>query len=148
MRVNFTIAFALAFLGVLLFPHIHLLYFAPFLVLTFYKKSRFAVLWRAIGCGLILDLFSSTPQLGLTALNYCLVCWVLYGQRHNFFEDKPFTLPLMTFFFSILSTLIGALTALFLSHPLHLSFRWFLTDFLCMPLFDAFTPLFSLSPSI
>jgi len=137
MLVSLLFAFFLALFGVLFFPHAHLLYFAPYLVLTFYKHSRFAAAWRAIGCGMIIDLFSSTPHFGLTALNYCIVSWILYGQTRNFFDDKPSTLPLMTLFFSILSTLTSVTLFLFFSQPIVLSFKWAFTDLVCMPLLDA-----------
>lgn len=137
MRAKLFYVFLLTFLSSLIFPHTHLLFFAPYLVLTFYKCTRFAVLWRAIGCGSLLDLFSSTPHFGLSALNYCIVCWILYGQTRNFFEDKASTLPLMTFFFSILSTLTSITLILFFSEPIPLSIKWVFTDLFCMPLYDA-----------
>jgi len=141
MRVSTLFAFILALFGILFFPHTHLLYFAPYLILAFYKHSRFAVLWRAIACGVIIDLFSSTPHFGLTALNYCIVSWILYGQNRNFFEDKPSTLPLMTFFFAILSTLTSVILFFFFTQPIALSFKWVFTDLICMPLFDGFYAL-------
>lgn len=137
MRINSTLFFFLAVFGILFFPHTHLLFFAPYLVLAFYQHTRFAILWRAIGCGTLIDLFSSTPHFGLTALNYCIVCWILYGQTRNFFEDKPSTLPLMTLFFSILSTLTSVILFFFFAHPISFTFKWFFTDLLIMPLFDA-----------
>ncbi len=137
MRVNPLLIFCAAVCGVLFFPHCRLFYFAPYLILTFYKQTRFAVLWRALGCGLVIDLFSSTPYFGLTALNYTLVCWILYSQRHNFFEDKPFTLPVMTFLFSVLSTLTATILFLFFAHPVPLSLKWLFTDLFWMPLLDA-----------
>jgi len=142
MRVSTPFAFFLALFGILFFPHTHLLYFAPYLVLSFYSHTRFAALWRAIGCGIIIDLFSSTPHFGLTALNYCIVSWILYGQTRNFFDDKPSTLPLMTFFFSLLSTLTSVILFLFFAQPVTLSLKWVVTDLFCMPLFDATYALF------
>ncbi len=136
-NINTSFAFLLALIGVLFFSKIHLLYFAPFLVLSFYHCTRFAVLWRAIGCGVIVDLFSSNPHFGLTALNYTLVCWVLYGQTRNFFQDKLSTLPLMTLFFSILSTVTTAILFFFFSQPIIPSLKWVFTDLICMPFFDA-----------
>ncbi len=134
MRISLPIIFFVALLGILFFPQMHIFYFAPYLVLVLYKHTRFASLWRAIGCGVIIDLFSSAPTFGLTALNYSIVCWVLYGQTRNFFEDKPMTLPLMTFFFSVLSTLTSAVLFLFFTTPVALSFKWLYTDLIGMSL--------------
>ena len=132
-----TFASILGCVGTLFFSHTHLLFFAPYLVLVFYKRSRFVSLWCAIGCGLVIDLLSSSPHFGLTALNYTLASWILYGQTLNFFEDKVFTLPLMTAFFAILSTIISVTIAFFFAEPIHLSLHWLLTDLIAMPLFDA-----------
>lgn len=145
MHLNLSLAFLISLIGLMCFPEIHILYFAPYLVLSFYKNSRFASLWRAIGCGIIVDLLSSHPHFGLTALNYCLVSWILYGQRWNFFDDKPSTLPLMTLFFSVLSSLTGLILSFFFEGPFPLSLNWVATDLIGMPLFDAaYAFLFSL----
>lgn len=136
VEINLKIVFLIALFGVLFFPHFHLLYFAPYLILAFYRYSRFAVLWRAIGCGIILDLFSSSPHFGMMSLNFCLVSWLLYGQNRNFFEDKPSTLPLMTVFFSSLSTLLSIILLFFFAQPLAVTFKWAFTDLICMPLLD------------
>lgn len=137
MRINSGFLFFLAFFGMLFFPQTRLLYFSPYLILAFYRKTRFAALWRALGCGIIIDLFSSTPHFGLTALNYCVVSWILYGQTRNVFDDKPSTLPIMTLFFSILSTLASVILFFFFAQPVVLTFKWIFTDLICMPLFDA-----------
>ncbi|MFZ0566065.1 MAG: hypothetical protein WAM28_07765 [Chlamydiales bacterium] len=141
MRFNPAIAFWIAFLATLfcpaLFSKFHLLYFAPYLILSYYKFSRFAVLWRAIGCGILIDLFSSTPCFGLSSINYCLVSFFLYGQTRNFFEDKLSTLPLMTALFSFLSTLISVILALCFDQKIVLSWKWSVTDLIGMSLFDA-----------
>jgi rod shape-determining protein MreD len=137
MRISSGFVFFLALFGILFFPQTHVLYFAPYLVLAFYRHTRFAALWRAIGCGALIDLFSSTPHFGLTALNYCVVSWIIYGQTRNFFDDKPSTLPLMTLFFSILSTMASVILFLLFAQPVALTFKWFFSDLIVMPLIDA-----------
>jgi rod shape-determining protein MreD len=118
-------------------PQLHVLYFAPYLVFCFYRFSRYQLLWKAAGCGLILDLLSSGSFFGLTAVNYCLTCWLLYGQTRNFFEDKITTLPLMTFLFSFISTGSATILSFFCNSGYSFSFSWVVTDLIAMPLVDA-----------
>ena len=145
MRINTKLTFGIAFfstlLGPVFLPKLHLFYFVPYLVISFYQLPRHAVLWRAYFSGIIIDLLSSSPLFGLTSLNYSIVCWVLYGQTRNFFEDKPSTLPLMTFLFSFLSTLFSAITLLFFKDPITFSGTWIVTDLIGMSLADAFYAL-------
>ena len=93
----------------LLFPFSHLIYFAPFLVITFYHFSLRENLWWALLCGFIIDLFSSSTHLGFFALNYCLTTLFLSRYTSYFFEDRLSTLPLMTACFAGLSTLLNTL---------------------------------------
>ncbi|MEZ5314645.1 MAG: rod shape-determining protein MreD [Chlamydiales bacterium] len=136
-QINNRFVFILALVGIIFFPGFHLSYFAPYLVIAFYRYTRFALLWRAIGCGTIIDIFSATPYFGLNALNYFIISWILYGQKQNFFEDKQSTIPLMTLFFSILSTITSYILFLFFTKTTTLTFKWFLTDIIIMPFIDA-----------
>lgn len=140
MPVNLSIAFWLAFgctlVGPLFAPTLHLLYFAPYLVITYYKKNRFTALWHAFGCGLLIDLFSSSTFFGMTSVNYCLTAMILYGQKRNFFEDKLFTLSLMTSLFAALSTLIAFFLAFFLDHKISFSWMSAFSELIAMPLCD------------
>jgi rod shape-determining protein MreD len=136
-RAAFWIALSGALFGPLLLPRCHLYYFAPYFVVCAYQHSKLALLWRAYLCGVILDLLSSTPFFGLSSLNYCLASWLLYGQTRNFFEDKLSTLPLMTFLFSLLSTLIALILAFFFAQSYPLSCAWMATDLVIMPLADS-----------
>lgn len=85
-----------------------------------------------------MDLLSSQQHLGLYALNYCLTLWMIYPQKRNFFEDRLSTLPVMTYLFSFLSTLIHLLLLDSFEKSLSLSWIWVGTDLLLMPLADAF----------
>ncbi len=145
-KMPLKLTLALGILATLLFPTFHLLFLAPYLVLCYYSYSRFKVLWRALGCGLFVDLLAAGPELGLNSLTFVMTSWILYGQNRNFFRDKVTTLPLMTFFFSVLATLLGAIFNFFFSHGVHLSASWAFTDLLVMPLCDAaFAALFAMS---
>ncbi|NGX58738.1 MAG: hypothetical protein K940chlam3_01646 [Chlamydiae bacterium] len=119
------------------FPQWKLTYFAPFLVITFYKKPLETCLWLGLISGLIMDLLSSQHHLGIHALNYCLTISLLYSQKQYFFEDSLSTIPIMTFFFAVISTILQVpLYALF-EKGIPLSQDWIIKDLLVMPLIDA-----------
>lgn len=75
--------------------------------------------------------------MGLYAVSFCLTTAVLYGQRRNFFADSLSTLPLMTYFFSSLSTLVQLLLLYSFGQGVMISWDWFLTDLIYMPALDA-----------
>lgn len=141
MRVNTKIAFWVSFLSTLLGPALfskcHLLYFSPYLILSCYKFSLYGTLYRSLGCGVLVDLLSSTPYFGLSSVNYCLVSFVFHGRTRNFFEDKLSTLPLMTSLFSLLSTLFFVILAPCFGQKITLCWKWGFTDLMAMSLFDA-----------
>lgn len=144
-KFSFWIALLCALFGPIFFPRLHLLYFAPYLVICVYKHSRLGLLWRASLCGIFLDLLSSTSHFGVSSLNYCFVASVLYGQKRNFFEDKLSTLPLMTFVFSTLSTGFSILLTLLFGNSHTLSWQWVATDLFGMSFVDAlYSLIFSL----
>lgn len=118
----------------LLFPSIHLLYFVPFIVLTFYRTPFNQALWWSFGCGLFLDLYSSQTRLGTYALNYCLSTLCLYRYNSHFFEDRLSTLPAMTFFYSCVSQFIQSVLLFAIDFPFHFSWNWVQTDLLMIPL--------------
>lgn len=136
-KLTFSLALFFTIFAPLWFPKLHLFYFAPYLILTFYRTTRYKALWSAFGCGLLIDLFSSNPFFGLTAVNYCVVTFIIHGQVRNFFEDKFSTLPLMTALFSVFSTLLSMILLFFLGNSVELSWEWCATDLLLMPLADA-----------
>jgi len=125
----FGAALALTLFG----PNLRLFYFAPFVVTLLYQKPLTGALWPALGCGLILDLLASGERFGINATLYALSAAALFPLRRHFFADSLSTLPLMTFFFSLLVTT----GHLLLTKKLPLTFNWFLSDMLLMPLADA-----------
>jgi rod shape-determining protein MreD len=118
-------------------PSLRLLFFAPFIIITYYQKSYVAALNYSLLVGLILDLFTSPLRFGLNALNYTMTTAFIYNQKKNFFADSPTTLPLMTFIFSILSTLIQITLLSIFSKPISLSLTWIFSDLIIMPALDA-----------
>jgi rod shape-determining protein MreD len=140
-RKHLDTAFLLSTLATLFIPAflpaLRLQFFSPFLIIAFYKKPLIHCIWLSFACGLIVDLISSHARLGLYALDYSLASILLYNQRRNFFPDNLSTLPLMTFFFSCLSTLLLIMIDYMLEASLTLSWQWALTDLLAMPAFDS-----------
>lgn len=130
----FIYTFCLAMTLPLFFPFCHLLYFAPFLVLCFYRYSFVGCLWWSLICGFVVDLFSVETRLGTYAMNYCLTTLCLYRYRFHFFEDRWSTLPVMTFSFTCLSTLIQITIFYLISKPFVLSWEWVMNDFFLIPL--------------
>lgn len=101
-----------------------LIFFAPFLILSFYKCRQLTCLWWALVCGLVIDLLCSHSRFGIHALNYCLITQLLYPQQRHFFVDHLTTLPLMTFFFAILSTFLHVLLSYIFGEEIQLSSEW------------------------
>lgn len=118
------------------YPTLRLFYFAPFIACSVYQTSFLGLLYRAFFAGLTLDLFSSSTVFGITGLNYGVVAAALFLLRRHFFEDKFSTLPIMTFLFSFISTLLYAFFCVSIGGRISLSWKWAYTDLLIMPLFD------------
>lgn len=131
------IALILVLIGPVLFPSWRLNFFAPFLIVLYYQKSYLACLWASFFCGLILDLLSADTRFGIHALEYCLTTAILYGQRRNFFSDSLVTLPLMTFFFSVVATVIEWVASYIFGNEIGVTWQWMVTDLLYMPAWDA-----------
>jgi len=101
-----------------------------------YQKRLQTCLWYAFAGGLILDLLSSSPRLGMYAFAFCTASLVLYPQRRNFFADSLSTLPIMTFAFSSLSTLVLATLFYVIEMQNMFSGKWIFTDLIAMPVAD------------
>lgn len=120
-----------------LLPDLRVLFFAPFLVYSFYHQTKEGSLWLALLCGLIIDLLSAHTRLGFYALNYCLTTNLLYRQKKHFFADNLSTLPIMAFIFSALSTLIQAILLYAFGQGMILSLDWIAIDLIWLPMLDA-----------
>jgi cell shape-determining protein MreD len=120
-----------------LFPEAKLLYFVPFLIIMYYKKTFLTCLWGSLFCGLILDLLSSESRLGLYAINYMLTTTLIYQLRHNFFPDSAITLPVLTLFFSMLSALLEIIMMMVFDHRLTLHGHWIFNTMIYLPILNA-----------
>lgn len=145
MRLSllFFYTFCLAMCLGTLFPFLRLLYFAPFLVLSFYRCSLPHSLWWAIACGFMMDLFSANTPFGIYALTYSLTTAYLYRYQFHLFKDRLSTLPVMTFCFACLSTVIQIVLFSIMGHTISFTWDWFKHDLLWMPLQDALYAIFA-----
>lgn len=123
--------------SVALFPTLRLTFFAPWIVIVFYRKSLLNALWASVLCGIVIDLLASDTLFGIYACNYALTTWILYSYKRNFFEDNLSTLPMMAYFYSILSTLLQVILLYVFQEGLNISWQWIGTDMLLMPALDA-----------
>ena len=87
-----TAPFFLALIAAILFPAIiqwiPLTFFAPFLVIAYYKCGYVKCLWLSLLCGLIIDLLSSHTTTAIHSINYCITTAILYNRTKFFFDDK------------------------------------------------------------
>jgi len=145
----FAYTFFLAILLPVLFPFWHMLYFAPFIVLSYYRCSLSGCLWWSLICGFVVDLFSADVHIGNFAINYCLATFCLHRFQLHFFEDRLSTLPVMTFGFTSLSALIQVLFFSLINRPFALTWHWFFNDLLLIPLQAAIYAIFAFTlPSL
>lgn len=118
-------------------PAWKLSFFVPFLIITLYKRPFATCLGYAFFCGFLMDIVSDYHHLGIYTLNYCATCAILFPQKRHFFKDSATTIPLMTFLFVLLSTLIQLFLIYSFEKGIPLSWSWVGTDLILMPLFDS-----------
>lgn len=135
--MSFFIALGATLLAPVLAPACRFLFFLPYLAGCCYRKSRLQTAAYAALCGGMIDCLSSSTRFGLYALTSGITLLICYPLKQQFFEDKLSTLPLLTFFFSLCFSCIGALLALLLAVPIALSWRWVFTDVFAMAIADA-----------
>ncbi|MCP5508098.1 MAG: mreD [Chlamydiales bacterium] len=138
LNTLFALTLLLTLLTPAMFPTLRLLYFAPFLIVSFYQCPISKCLWYAFFCGICLDLVTSEARFGIYALDFIIVTIILYPQKHHFFADNISTLPIMTYFFSCLAALIHLLVSSIFNQSIPIGWRWILSDLLIMPMADMF----------
>lgn len=133
----FSLALFLTLLNPLFFPFLKLNFFAPYLVLLLYKKTKLFALWHALLIGFIIDLLSATTPFGFWSANYMITLFILTHLKRFFFEDKFLTLPLLTLFFSCISTLLFTFSTQLFFYKIHITPLWLFSDFIAYPIFDS-----------
>ena len=138
LSVNFLFCLLLTLSIPSVYPSLRLVFFIPYLVMVCYQMNLSLALWTALGCGLILDLLSSYTRIGFYAMDFCITLALIYPQRRNFFADSLSTLPIMTFLFSALSSIIMALMLYAIEMKNIFSSAWVFADVIVLPTADAF----------
>src|SRR5581483_267776 len=109
------VAFASAFILAIIFPsffsRVEINFFVAPLVFSLYVLSKTQVAWLALLSGCFLDCLNVLPRLGFTGFFFLSAALLLFPQRHYFFKDSSSTLPIMTYLFSALSSMIQGLIA-------------------------------------
>ena len=109
---------------------------APIILLVYSTTSGFCY-FAAFLSGLYLDCLTGSPRLGFIALSMLVSLRMLYPWRLYFFKDSITTLPVMTYLFAVLSTLIQCFLALILDIPSPItSLRLAISEVFVMPLLD------------
>ena len=135
--IYFSVALILTFTIPAISPSLQIYYFIPFLVRCFYKKTFAKTLTIALIVGILLDTYFANSRFGLYGVNYFLTTIFLYSLKRHFFEDSFTTLPFMTYFFSVTSSIIQWMLILVLDkHYIPLTSHFILVDFFLMPLLD------------
>ena len=127
---------ALAIWLTALAPHLKLTFFAPFLIIQFYRSPLYVCLWQAFLCGFIIDLLSTDTPLGAYAFAYTLTSAILFTAKQQFFEDQLMTYPALTALFGSLSSALLMLTLTATGQGLIIGWQTLLTDLIGMPLLD------------
>ncbi len=124
---------ALFFTLTSIFP---VLAFSPYLAILYRRKGLIHALWMSTLCGLILDLLSTAP-FGLYAMEMALLSACMFRFR-IYFVDKPIGLSSYTALISLVFTIFSRFALMIYDPILPFTFQGFVTDFLLLPLGDAF----------
>jgi rod shape-determining protein MreD len=142
MRFFFLLALIAHIFGSNWIPSFHLMYFAPFLALSFMRKDLQKSLWIASFCGLIVDLSSSGARFGLYAFTYVITALLTYRANIRLYEESFFSLPLYTF---LISSAWSLLSFLFFFGYYPPDPSAFFSNFILMPFLDSLYAFFFFS---
>lgn len=123
--------------GGALFPLLRLYFAAPLVVWLYYRLNQMGALWVSLAVGALLDLLSSGHGFGTYALVYCVTTLFVYRAKPRFYQWGWTTLPILTWLFSIVATLLQAVLFTLAGSGGLLTPMWAATDLLLFPLADA-----------
>ncbi len=126
---------ALIVQGVFL-PKIAILAMSPFLSLVILKEPFERALYLSVAAGIVMDLLSDDPM-GIHALNYSIICFVLFRIKNHFLHDQPLHLSLFTALISIASTLLQLLLLFLFDRRVPLVGRWIFSQLIAVSMVDA-----------
>lgn len=116
------------------FPHITLVYFAPFLVILFFNETFIRALWGAAISGLIIDLLSS-HHFGISSLCYTLTALFLYRQK-RFFKKIASNIAIFSFFAAATYKMLKTVALFIFENGIPISIFWFFTDIVFLSIID------------
>ena len=102
--------------------------FIPFLVLLI-KRPLASILWISFGCGLFIDLLSSSP-FGIICLQYTLTAFLLTFFQKYFDEKRVQTFFLMNLFACLIFSLLSLITINFTEKEFSLTISSLLAELL------------------
>lgn len=123
-----------------LFPKISLLFFIPFLVFVFFKKTLSKTLFWAFACGLILDIFSS-KHFGIFSFSYVITSFLLFSKK-RFFKENPINIAIFSSITSFVFTFFFIFLLFIFDSGVKISFLFILSDFFIMPILDGIYAFF------
>lgn len=123
-------------IALVLFPEFKIMFSSPMLAAALYRLNWNRFLWFGLGAGLFLDLLTSDSPIGFYGTSYLLTCVALSRFKQYFFSDSLSTLPIMTFFGSILQSTTALILAPFFDLSTRFNLGWVLSDLICMPALD------------
>lgn len=138
----FLLALISLFFSSAFFPTLRLIVFAPFLAITFWKRSFFYSLWIATLSGLMIDLLTTELRFGIFSLSYCLTALIFYGRAQKFHEQKLLSLTLFSVLIAAGFSFIHALLLFFFHQRLPTSFLLLSREIFLMSIIDAFYAFF------
>lgn len=116
-RKKIYLLFLLALIPLLLWPVLSpktsLCFFAPFFAVLFYKCTFKTILVLSLVCGVFTDLISGQGALGLYTLCYVGSSLLLYHLKVFFFEDGITTLPILSYLYAVMFSLLEILILAF-----------------------------------
>lgn len=141
LTLFFLLACALTLIAPLFNLALPLHFLAPYLVIALYQRPKKILYFHTFLCGFLLDLLNAQTPFGFWTLIYILSMQILTRLKPLFSIEKILSLSLLTFVFSISSTLFYALLSPFFCAKMHFSLKWVIIDGLFLPFCDAISAL-------
>jgi rod shape-determining protein MreD len=131
------LAYVLTLFNTALFPFFAIRPFLPLLLLILYTFPQLRSMQIAAFYGLSLDLVCFETPFGTYCVIFTIVMGLLYGQKRTFFEDHPTTIPILSFEFSILLSVVEFGMFTLVGKGFSLSWSWAILDLGVYGLLDA-----------
>lgn len=127
------------------FPGLHLFFFLPFLVVLLYRSSFTACLAAAVGCGLVIDLLSSSVRLGIYPAAYSAAMILFWSICRFFFFESLLVAPFVAMALSAVTTVLLMVIGWVMGELWVPERAWWFKDVLFFSLLDGIYTAFLLS---